>query len=322
MAFLVAELIVLDCNSLKYSFFLLITLFIACEHTKYIDSMEYIIETEPNEATFQALEIVEGSAYAGKIAKPKGNTADTDLYKIWFPSGTLITFEFESREEKFEPYIGHTDHLGNYSYAIFEPLGKHRSTFVTTADGWQYFEIGDKRNRGDGKKFGGFKYYFRVISKHICDADDYEKIESNSLVTRTFSQNGRHIDILEIKLEKNDLYQFDIDSKNMLSDKFSFIMNCGSREIVAGNDDEDYYSNKLDPLIYTRLEKNLRYLFVTGRIVLDLSEKQVEKFTVSVKQQQKSKELEPNDTYNYANIIDSPIVSGYLDKEKKNIVVA
>lgn len=328
MRFLLAVLMLLNCPEfvglnrklLKYLVFIPAIFLLACEHTEYIDSMEYIRETEPNEATFQALEIVEGSAYAGEIAKPKGKTSDTDLYKIWLPSGTLITLEFESREEKFEPYVGHTDNLGNYSYAIFEPLGKHRSTFVTTADGWQYFEIGDKRNTGDGKKFGGFKYYFRVVSKHICDADDYEKIELNSDVARTFSQNGVHVDILDIKLEKNDLYQFDIESKNMLSDKFSFIMNCGSREIAAGNDDEDYYGNKLDPLIYTRLEKNLRYLFVTGGIVLDLSEKQVEKFTVSMKRQPKSKELEPNDTYNYANVTDSPIVSGYLDKEKKNIV--
>ena len=293
-------------------------IFAGCEHTKYIDSAEYIYETEPND--FPAFEISEGNIYAAEIAKPKENSADTDIYKIWLPSGTLITFEFESREKNFEPYIGHTDNLGNYTFAVFKVPGKRQATFVTTADGWQYFEIGDKRNTGNEKKVGGFKYYFRVITSHICDVDNYEKIESDSTVKRVFSQKGSHIDILEPVFEKSAFYQVNVDTKNMLSDKFSFVMNCGSREIVAGNDDEDYYSNKIDPLIYSKLEGNLRHLLVTGRILLDLDETEEEIFNLSFTQQPESKELEPNDTFNYANITDSTNISGYLDKEKKNIL--
>lgn len=305
----------------KYFRFLLFLPFVlGCEHTKYIDSAEYIYEAEPNEATYQALEISEGNIYAAEIAKPKRNSADTDLFKIWLPSGTLITFEFESREKNFEPYIGHTDNLGNYSFAIFKVPGKRQATFITTADGWQYFEIGDKRNTGDGKKTGGFKYWFRVVSSHICDTDTYEKIESNSTVKRIFSKSGRHIDILEPVFEKSALYQINVSTKNMLSDKFSFVMNCGSREIVAGNDDEDYYSNKIDPLIYSRLEGNLRHLLVTGRMLLDLDETEDEAFDISFTQQPESAELEPNDTFNYANITDSADISGNLDTEKKNIL--
>ena len=282
--------------------------------------MEYITEIEPNESTFDALEIEEGAAYSGMIAKPKDDTADTDLYKIWLPSGTLVTFEFESREKNFEPYIGHTDNLGNYTFAVFGTEGKQHPTFVTTADGWQYFEIGDKRNTGGEKKTGGFRYYFRVISSHICNDVNYEKIAADSLLERRFAQSGKHIDILEVKLDENGIYQFDIDTENMLSDKFAFLMNCGSREVAAGNDDEDYYSDKIDPLIYTRLEKNLRYLFVTGRVLLDLDETRTENFTLSMKKQPGSEELEPNDTFNYANIVGPGSISGYLDKEKKNIL--
>ena len=304
---------------MKYlSFLSILFLCAACEHTKYIDSAEYIYEVEPND--FPAFEISEGNVYAAEIAKPKKNSADIDIFKIWLPSGTLITFEFESGEKNFEPYIGHGDNLGNYTYAVFEPVGKHRATFVTTAGGWQYFEIGDRRNLDEGKKFGGFKYYFRVISSHVCDTGNYEKIKLNSLVKRKFTQKGKHVDILEIELSENGIYQFDIDTEDLLSDKFSFVMNCGSREIVAGNDDEDYYGNKIDPLIYSRLEKNLRHLLVTGRVVLDLSETEEEKFTVSMKKQSDSAELEPNDTYNYANIVENDNISGYLDKEKKNIL--
>ena len=293
-------------------------IFAGCEHTKYMDSAEYIYETEPND--FPAFEISEGNIYAAEIAKPKENSADTDIYKIWLPSGTLITFEFESREKNFEPYIGHTDNLGNYTFAVFKVPGKRRATFVTTADGWQYFEIGDKRNTGEEKKVGGFKYYFRVISTHICDADNYEKFKLNSTLKRVFSQNGSHIDILEPLFDESAFYQVNVDTKNMLSDKFSFVMNCGSREIVAGNDDEDYYSNKIDPLIYSKLEGNLRHLLVTGRMLLDLDETEEEIFDISFTQQPESKELEPNDTFNYANITDSANISGYLDKEKKNIL--
>lgn len=304
---------------LKYfCFSLVLIIFSGCEYTKYVDSAEYIYEVEPND--YPAFEISEGNIYAAEIAKPGKNSVDTDIFKIWLPSGTLITFEFESREKNFEPYIGHTDNLGNYSFAVFTVPGKRRVTFVTTADGWQYFEIGDKRNTGEGKKVGGFKYYFRVISSHICSAGNYEEIKANSLLKRRFSQNGEHIDILEVGPVENGYYQFDIDSKDLLSDKFSFLMNCGSREITAGNDDEDYYSNKIDPLIYTKLEKNLRYLLVTGRLLLDLDETKTENFTISMKKQPAAEELEPNDTFNYANIVDSDNVSGYLDKDKKNIL--
>ena len=304
---------------LKYLRFLLfLTFFFGCEHTKYIDSAEYIYETEPND--FPAFEITEGNIYAAEIAKPQKDAADTDIFKIWLPSGTLITFEFESREENFEPYIAHTDNLGNYTFAVFKVPGKRQATFVTTADGWQYFEIGDKRNTGSEKKVGGFKYYFRVITSHICDVDNYEKIELNSTVKRVFSQSGKHVDILEPVFEKSAVYQINVDTKNMLSDKFSFVMNCGSREIVAGNDDEDYYSNKIDPLIYSRLEGNLRHLLVTGRMLLDLDETEEEIFNVSFIQQPESEELEPNDTFNYANVTDSSNISGYLDTEKKNIL--
>lgn len=304
---------------LKYfGFLLFLPLFSGCEHTKYVDSAEYIYEVEPNE--FPAFEISEGNIYAAEIAKPKRNSEDTDIFKIWLPSGTLVTFEFESSEKNFEPYIGHSDNLGNYSFAVFKVPGKRRATFVTTADGWQYFEIGDKRNLGEEKKVGGFKYWFRVTTSHICDADGYKKIELNSTVERVFSQSGRHVDILEPVFEKSAYYQVNVDSKNMKSDKFSFVMNCGSREIAAGNDDEDYYSNKIDPLIYSKLEGNLRHLLVTARIVLDLDETEDEVFDVSFTQQPESKELEPNDTFNYANITDSTDISGYLDTEKKNIL--
>ena len=305
----------------KYFLFLVIVLTAAgCEKSKYTDAMEYIREIEPNEASYEAFEITEGNVYAAEIAKVKKNISDTDIYKTWQPSGTLITFEIESNADKFMPYIAYSNNSGNTFFAVFDPSKKQRINFITSADGWQYFEFGDRRNLAEGKKFGGFKYWFRFISSHICDSINYEKIEQNSIVTRTFSGNNGHIDISELLVSENGYYQIDIDSHDLASDKYSFVINCQSREITSGNDHEDYYSNKIDPLIYARFESNLTHLLVTGKLLTDLTENSEETFEISFKKQPENEELEPNDTFNYANILNSDHISGELAKEKKQIL--
>ena len=113
---------VLNCKPLKYLSLLLIFLLVsACGETKITESGDYVWEVEPNETIYQAMEIdEEGKVYGGEITAPQGNTGDSDLYKVWFPEGTLVTFEFESDSKDFEPYIGHTDSWGNDSFAVFD----------------------------------------------------------------------------------------------------------------------------------------------------------------------------------------------------------
>lgn len=227
----------------------------------------------------------------------------------------MITFEFESDKKGFFPYIGHGDNLGHAEFILFESGGKYKGSFITSVDGWQYFEIGDKRNTSENvEKYGGLSYYFRIISSHICNKNDYDIIENEQSLMRKFLNSESEIDVLEMKFPENGIYQMKVTSKEVEKDKFSFVFGCDSGRVAAGNDDEDYYSDLMDPLIYSELESNLRNLFVTGKIQSDLNSSGVDEYTVSLKRQPSDKELEPNNLFNYSNVITSGSISGKLSE--------
>lgn len=286
-----------------------------------IDYENYVLETEPNEKTYEADEIETGSIFAGKIVSKSDSEPDTDLYKIWRPAGTEITIEFETDEKDFQPYIGHGDNLGHGEFVLFDAPGRYKSVFVTSIDGWQYFEIGDKRNTDEkGKIYDGFSYYFRVSSKNICDYDNYDKLNENKEIDREFEKSESRVDIVELSLITNDFYQIKINSRKLESDKSTFIFNCDSGESAGGNDDEDYSSNLLNPLIYSRLETNLRYLAVTGRVQTYLNESGKDNYSISLKKQLKDSELEPNNIYNYSNVVGKEKVKGFLSDESVSVL--
>ena len=159
----------------KYAF-VIFMFFSGCSKVEIIDTVEYLEESEPNNQSFSANEISAGKIYRADISKPVNDNADNDIFKVWSPAGTLISFEIESDEKNFQPYIGHTDNLSHAQFAIFNPPGKFRTDFITSVDGWQYFEIGDIRNTAEeGERVGGFSYYFRMISQHICSFDEMKK---------------------------------------------------------------------------------------------------------------------------------------------------
>jgi len=106
----------------------------------------------------------------------------------------------------------------------------------------------------------------------------------------------------------------------MVSDKFTFVLNCDAGRVVSGSDDEDYYSNLMDPLIYSVFEKNLKNMIVTGRLLTDLSSSGDEDFTLSLIRQPMNTELEPNNLYSSANIVTSDRMEGELSKEKRLIL--
>lgn len=284
---------------------------------KELDLRDYILEIEPNEMTFNANEIETGNMYAAQIGVKDDGSADSDLYKFWSPAGMEIVIEFESNENGFFPYVGHTDNLGHAEFVIFDPPGKYKSVFITSVDGWQYFEIGDRRNTDENNdKYGGFLYYFRVSAKSICDHFDYEDLSGNESKNMVFDKSVSGADILELNIDKDDIYQIKIDSKKLESDKFTFVFNCDSGESAAGSDDEDYYSNLMNPLIYSKFESNLRYLAVTGRLLIDLEEKGSDEYSISLTMQTPVSELEPNNLYNYANMTGIEKVTGFLSEEQ------
>ncbi len=293
----------------------------ACDPRTSLDLSGYILETEPNEMTFQAMEVESGKLYAAVLETKKDGTADTDLFKIWRPAGTEITIEIESAKEDFFPYIGHGDNLGHAQFVTFPSAGRHRAVFVTSVDGWQYFETGDVRNTDEtGGVFGGYYYYFRISSRSVCDSGIYEILSPGQELERNFDRSLSGSDIVELDIPDNGIYQIRVQSGTVESDKTTFIFNCDSGESAAGNDDEDYNSNLMNPLIYSRFESGLKYLAVTGRLLTELDSRGPDDFTLTLLRQPSDSELEPNNLYNYANITDTQNVSGRLS-EKPQIIL-
>ena len=284
-----------------------------CSHERYSDPHEYVRETEPNEMLYNAFGIEEGSVYEGSIAEPGGDVPDTDVFKIWRPVGTKIFFEFESQDAAFKPYIAHTDGLGNYTFATFDSPGRYVVEFIASTGGWQYFEFGDRRNtHSDTEPVGGFDYYFRVLTNYICDEPEYMRLKDGETADLEFRGPDEPVKVLELDFSEPGYYQMNLDSHEPGSDSFAFVLDCESGEVVGGGDDEDFYSDKLDPLIYASLYPVSRNLLVIGKVLNDFREPAPEGFSVSFKRQPEHEELEPNDIYGYANIITSDSLSGTL----------
>jgi len=293
---------------------LLVFLLVSCSRTELMD--DYVTdEIEPNSATYEANEIEEGQVYRGKIDKPEEDEgADTDLFKIWKPAGTLIKFVFESESDDFQFYVGHSDIAGHGEFVVADAPGKFEAEFITSVDGWQYFEIGDRRNTSEEENFlSGFIYYFRFSSTHLCDRE-FDELRSGEKKTLTFDNSDSKSLLFSPVIEENGYFQLDIDSVNMLTDKAMFILNCDSGEPVAGNDDESYYDNLLDPLIYSTFTRDGNYLGVVTRLLSDLRNSGSEEFSLSLKKQSKNEELESNNFYNYANMTGFEEVDGTLKK--------
>ncbi|MGI6394115.1 MAG: hypothetical protein ACOX2F_05225 [bacterium] len=310
----------------KSSSVFLVVLFLlySCSKVEMIEVEGSIPESEPNDQNYSANEISQGNIYRAEISKPENGNADKDVFKAWYPAGTVVSFEIESSEEHFQPYIGHTDNLSHAQFVIFSPPGKFRAEFITSVNGWQYFEIGDIRNTSDkGEKVGDFAYYFRIASKHICGPDfepDYTEIKENKSLKRGFSNNISGVDIVKMTIEENGVYQIKANSKKDESDKFSFVFNCDAGDVVAGNDDEDYYSGLLDPVVYSLFQKNHKNLIVTGRLLTDLSSAGEDEFSLTFLKQPKERELEPNNLFNMANVVTSTKIEGELDSAKQLIL--
>ena len=272
-----------------------------------------IDEKEPNSATYEANEFEEGNIYRGEIGLLEDG-ADTDLFKIWKPAGTLIKFVFESDSEDFNFYVGHSDGAGHGEFVISDAPGRFVAEFITSVDGWQYFEVGDRRNTSAEEYFySGFTYYFRASSTHLCDKN-FDEIKVDGIKTFSFDSSDSKSIIFKPVFETNGQFQLDIDSVEFLTDKAMFVLDCDSGEPAAGNDDESFYDNLLDPLIYSGFMKDGNYLGVVTRLLADLRNSGNEEFTLSLKKQLENEELEANNFYNYSNLTGRENVTGKLKK--------
>jgi len=287
-------------------------LLISCSRTELVDD-HIIDEIEPNSATYDANEVEEGKIYRGRIGKLK-EESDTDLYKIWKPAGTLITLTFESDAEDFQFYVGHTDGAGHGEFVISDAPGRFETEFVTSVNGWQYFEVGDRRNTSAEIDFiYGPSYYFRVVSAHICDME-VKEIEIDNTLNENFKNTDSKSFLFKPIFTSNGYFQLDVDSLDLQTDKAMFLIDCNSGEPAAGNDDESYYDDLIDPLIYTSFLKDGNYVGVVTRLLSDLSMTGVEEFKLSLKKQNEFEELEANAFYNYSNVTGREKVVGSLEK--------
>lgn len=288
--------------------------FLSCVRKELIDD-HVINEVEPNSATYDANEIEEGTIYRGEInALAEGDGADTDLFKIWKPAGTLIKLVFESESDDFNFYVGHSDIAGHGEFVISDAPGRFEAEFVTSVGGWQYFEVGDRRNTSAESDFlSGFIYYFRASSTHLC-GKELDVLSVDDVKTQSFDNSNSKSVLFKPVFEDNGHFQLDIDSSNLITDKAMFILDCDSGEPAAGNDDESFYDNLIDPLIYSTFTKDGNYLGVVTRLLSDLRTTGTEEFTLSLKQQSETQELEANNFYNYANRTSWSEVEGKLEK--------
>ncbi len=302
-------------KTLYISLFSFFFLFFSCSE-ELLDG-HIIDEVEPNEYVFQANEITEGNVYRGFIDHPVDGEADQDLFKIWTSSGTVVVFEFESEDEDFEPYVGHGSGGGHGEFAIFNMPGRYTAEFASSVTGWKYFEIGDKRNvLGGSEKFGGFTYYFRVKSYHVCYDRPYATLTLDSLFDGNFYDDFGNIKVVNVEIEEHGYHQLNLNSEEQgRSDKFMFVYDCDARQVIIGNDDEDFYSGKYDPLIYGGFQRSSNYVLIIGRNLADLTRSYSDRFEVSLKKQLPDRELEPNNLYHYANVTGRNGVSGKLDQE-------
>jgi len=293
-------------------FLLILFLMASCSHSELLD--EYVRdETEPNSATYEANEIEEGFVYRGKIEKLE-EVADSDLFKIWKPAGTLVTLVFESDSEDFQFYVGHSDAAGHGEFVISDAPGRFVAKFVTSVNGWQYFEVGDRRNTSSENEFySGFTYYFKASSSPICNFEA-DTLEFDESLTLNFHNDSSESYFFRPIFNTDGSFQLDVDSVEFLTDKAMFVIDCNSGELAAGNDDESFYDNLLDPLIYKRFAKEGNYIGVVTRLLADLRSSGEEEFRLSLKKQKDSEELEANNFYNYANVPSWENVKGKLVK--------
>ncbi len=305
----------------KFTPLLLIFLYLfsspfSCTQEEWRDG-HIIDEKEPNDQQHLANEISVGNVYRGRIGEPVSGVPDRDLFKIWKPSGSIIVFEFESEDENFRPYVGHATGSGQNEFVLFKTPGRYVAEFPAAVTGWHYFEIGDKRNVfEEEEKVGGFVYYFRVNSYHICEDDKHPVLKPGKSFKSGFSDSYGNIETVVIRNENDGFHQINLNStKSLSSDKFMFVYDCDGRQTVIGSDDEDYHSGKLDPLIYGRFQKDSNTILVIGRILADLTVGGTDTFEVTFTEHLPDRELEPNNLYKYANRTGYGPVSGELDSE-------
>lgn len=308
----------------KIALLLAVFAMLSCEK---VYNPTYNGEKEPNNDVFNANEILmEGATYSGTIDHPyKLNgkmEGDIDVFELRAFPTKIYTLEFETAAGSFMPYAEITDEYGLSKFAFYKPGSKNIMEIFNPNGGGLYIAVGDAMNihPENNKLYGGpdYRYYLRVTSRELCSEEIKETLfADNELSTDMLSPKGA---IKYFRLPQLDgYYSIQVDSANKDKNKKMIIVDCFVKGVVTGNDDLDALSELYDPYIYKKFGGIHDFVTVVDDWLVDFNQSYTDGFTVKLTAQEHGKELEPNNSFEFANYIEGTSAEGFLDSEEKII---
>lgn len=280
-------------------------------------------EEEPNNDPPSATIIEESVTYEGVINDDPPATSDTDHYRLLGHAGFIYRVEFETLDPDFLPLIEISDNGGPLK--DLRPPGNARSVveFFEPTEGNLILRVSDDMTRRNTPQaWEDFRYWIRVTKRWACEypatgdltagkplAFDMEKPAAIPRIFTTGAAEG--------------YYGVAVASERLDRDKKLIAMDCTTGEVIGGSDDRDTESGLTDPYWYEQFgaPRDMRLIVerwsdATGDRAPD---KKGDPATLTLTRHDPSRELEPNDIVEYANVCDPAGTAGELDAQQKVI---
>ncbi len=295
-------------TALTICFFLLL---VSCS-SSIVSANHPVFETEPNNNYNQANgPIVPGLVYTGTIAKNR--EVDGDYFYINAEAGETYSFRFETRENSpMSPQIVISSAYVTYLWVLSGRKGEF--TVPVIEDGPLFFRVSEEKNDSadKGQFVGGsdYSYWFTVSRGTFCHT---HKQAIGAEDEFSFSLNPGEMGYFDVTPRKGwgGLESWCGDKES--SDTWLLLFNCSSKLVVAGNDDRDVNGTLLNPWIYRQFHNEDDIVLITSPIKLNVKKGEREQCVVKSSMQKDGKELEPNDSFQFANYLINDAISGYLD---------
>ncbi len=269
-----------------------------------------------NDDMTQAQQVFESQIYHGSI-NTSSDKIDQDFYKFDAFSGEVVYFEFQTKKSDFVPYLFFQQKYGSLKFVVFQSGTKKIVKVFVQNDGAVWFSVGDYRNfnKKEPPFFGGksFQYWFKFKTGDICLSKLQDLSVSKELKDNLFDDKGsfKAYNFPEIR----GIYAVSLKSDRK-NDKKMMIYDCKAHYLCCGSDDIDKLSGNTDSRIYRNFtgKKNLK-LIVDDWTTNFRDDTKTNEFTLKIEKQKKSEELEPNNTFEYANFLQTDEMSGNLAKK-------
>ncbi|MCK5807347.1 hypothetical protein KAH37_00025 [bacterium] len=290
------------------------TLFsLSCNQPIFTFSRNVINEVEPNNDYGHANgEIIPGTVYSGNIAK--NSLPDEDFFSIDVEAGELYTIRLETDSNSPmtpEVLISST----YFSYYWIVSGSKTTFTVPVLEDGKLFLRISEMKNddKEDETIYGGpgYSYWFTISRDSFCNKE-YDDIGTDESVDFSLDSGTMHYLSFTPRSGWHGIESWCGDKSE--SDTWLTLFNCTSKLVIAGNDDRDAMSSLFNPWIYREFKNEQNMVLITSPIKQDLRNTTPFQCTVKTVAQKQKEELEPNDTFQFANQIEQSVISGYLEE--------